>query len=232
MQKKYIPLAVFFVVLLVFLAHFGARLTLAVPAVTYAEEAKNEQKEVYLTFDDGPSTKVTNRILDILKEEDVKATFFIVSDRAYGRNEVLRRIAAEGHTLGVHSKTHDYSKMYASDEAFFQDIDACANVIQKITGITPHVYRFPGGGMQYRKRLTPLVQEKGYRVVGWNAVCGDEEITGASADVLVETSLKTSSGKRRVVLLCHDSAKHQATAEALPRIIANFRRQGYVFCAY
>ena len=230
MQKRYIPLAVFFVVLLVFLAHFGARLTLAVPAHTYADG--NAEKKVYLTFDDGPSTKVTNRILDILDEENVKATFFVVSDRAYGRRETLRRIAAEGHTLGVHSKTHRYSEIYASDEALLTDVDACAQVITDATGIVPYVYRFPGGGMQARKRLTPLVEAKGYRVVNWNAVCGDEEITGASADVLYETARKTSAGKNNVVLLCHDSASHTATAEALPRIIKHFREQGYTFCAY
>lgn len=231
MQKRYIPLAVFFVVLLVFLAHFGARLSFAVPAHTYADEFLSEKK-VYLTFDDGPSTKVTNRILDILQEENVKATFFVVSDRAYGRKEVLRRIAAEGHTLGVHSKTHDYSKIYASDDALLKDVDACAKVITDTTGVVPHVYRFPGGGMQFRKRLTPLVEAKGYRVVGWNAVCGDEEILGASADVLYETACKTSAGKNTVVLLCHDSVSHMATAEALPRIIGSFRAQGYTFCAY
>ena len=155
MQKRYIPLAVFFVVLLVFLAHFGARLSLAVPAHTYADAPT--EKKVYLTFDDGPSTKVTNCVLDVLAEQNVKATFFVVSDRAYGRNEVLRRIAAEGHTLGVHSKSHRYSEIYASDEAFMKDIDGCAKAIKAITGIVPHVYRFPGGGMQFRKRLTPIV---------------------------------------------------------------------------
>ena len=229
MQKRYIPLAVFFVVLLVFLAHFGARLS-AVPAFTYAAGA--EEKKVYLTFDDGPSTKVTNRILDILQEEDIKATFFVVSDRAYGRNEVLRRIAAEGHTLGVHSKTHDYSKIYASDETLLKDIDACANAITKITGVVPRVYRFPGGGKQFQKRLTPMIEAKGYRVARWNAVCGDEEIMGASAELLAETARKTSAGKNTVVLLCHDSASHMATADALPAIIADFRARGYTFCAY
>ena len=108
MQKRYLPAMFFFVVLLVLLAHFGGRLS-AVPAMTYAEE----QKSVYLTFDDGPSTIVTGKILDVLKQEKIKATFFIVSDRVSGRKETLRRIAAEGHTLGVHSKSHVYSEIYS-----------------------------------------------------------------------------------------------------------------------
>ena len=95
MQKKYLPLAVaVLVTLLVLFAHLGARLTMATPAFTFADTGR----EVYLTFDDGPSTVVTGRILDTLKEENVKATFFIVGDRVFGREETLKRIAREGHT--------------------------------------------------------------------------------------------------------------------------------------
>ncbi len=232
MQKRYIPLAVFFALLLVFLAHFGARLTYSVPVVTFAEETASERKEVYLTFDDGPSTKVTGKILDVLKEKNAKATFFIVSDRVAGRKEVLRRIAAEGHTLGVHSKSHVYSEIYASDQAFIRDIDSCSNVISDVTGVVPRVYRFPGGGLSNRKHYQQIAEKKGYRVVGWNAVCGDEEIPNASAELLLKTALKTSQGKKQIVLLCHDSASHKATAEALPQIIDEFRKEGYVFCAF
>ena len=227
MQKRYIPAMFFFVILLVLLAHFGGRLY-AVPAMTYAAE----EKQIYLTFDDGPSTKVTERKLDVLKEEKVKATFFIVSDRVSGRKETLRRIAAEGHTLGVHSKSHVYSEIYASEESLIRDVDACARVITQTTGKIPHVYRFPGGGMKYRERYTALLEQKGYTVVRWTAVCGDEEITGASAQTLVNTAIQSSKGKNNVVMLLHDSASHTATAEALPAIIAHFRERGYVFCAY
>ena len=146
MQKKYVPFLLFFAVLLVFAAHLGARLTAGTPAFSLAEAA--EEKCVYLTFDDGPSTVVTNRILDTLKEESVKATFFIVSDRVSGREETLRRIVREGHTVGVHSATHDYGAIYASDEALLADADACAAVIRRVTGVTPRVYRFPGGGVE------------------------------------------------------------------------------------
>lgn len=227
MQKRYLPAMFFFVVLLVLLAHFGGRLS-AVPAMTYAEE----EKKVYLTFDDGPSTKVTGRILDTLKEEKVKATFFIVSDRVSGRKEVLRRIAQEGHTLGVHSKSHVYSEIYTSEKSFLADVNACADVITQVTGIIPHVYRFPGGGLKCREKYTPLLEKRGYRVVGWNAVCGDEEIPHATASTLYSTAVKTSSGKNPVILLLHDSAYRKATAEALPQIIAYYRNNGYTFCAF
>lgn len=226
MQKRLIAVAVFIAALLVVLTHIGTRIV-ATPVFSFAEV----QKTVYLTFDDGPSTVVTNRILDTLEEEQVKATFFIVSDRAASRKDTLRRIAKEGHTLGVHSKTHEYEKIYASDEALLKDIDDCASFIRTTTGVNPRVYRFPGGSKNH-ERQAKLIREKGYKIVEWNAVCGDEEILNADAETLFQTTVKTSAGKNTVVLLCHDSAHRKATAEVLPRIIAHFREQGYEFRAF
>ena len=229
MHRKFLPLTLVLVILLTLLAMIGFRaLGEAAPAISLAEE----KKEVYLTFDDGPSTRVTGRILDVCKEEGVKATFFIVGDRVAGREEVLARIAAEGHTLGVHSMTHRYREIYSSAEAFEKDFEACAALIEKTAGVVPHVYRFPGGGPKDRSRYLSLLKEKGYRAVGWNAVCGDEEIASASAETLFERTVETSRGKNSVVLLLHDSAPHIPTAEALPTIIDYFRRQGYVFCTF
>lgn len=227
MQKKYVPALVLFVVLLVVIAHLGARMT-SVPAMTYA----SEEKKIYLTFDDGPSTVVTNRILDILLKEDVKATFFVVGARINGREETLRRIAREGHTIGVHSETHEYSKIYCSDESILADAETCADHIYSVTELYPRVYRFPGGGSSRVAVQTTLLRKRGFRVIGWNAVCGDEEIPHADANTLFQKSVETARGKNTVVLLCHDSATHAATADALPAIIAHFRDLGYVFCAY
>ena len=227
MQKKFIPAAVLFVILLVLIAHFGARLT-TVPTFTHADE----EKRVYLTFDDGPSTVITNAVLDVLEEEGVKATFFVVGARVEGREETLQRIVDEGHTIGVHSNTHEYKKIYASEKAFLEDIDACAAIIKKITGITPRVYRFPGGGLNHEMKYTPLVEERGYQVVRWNAVCGDAEIPNAAKTTLIQRAAETSKGKCPVVLLLHDSAKNFSTAEALPEIIAHFRAEGYAFSSY
>ena len=228
MQKRFLAPALVLVALLTLLACLGMRAMEAAPTFSLAEE----KKEVYLTFDDGPSTVVTGKILDILKKEDVKATFFVVSDRVYNREDILRRISAEGHTIGVHSATHNYHEIYSSDEAFLKDVAKCENVIARVTGVKPTVYRFPGGGSSAKERHTKLLEERGYRVVGWNAVCGDEEIWKAPAEVLVEETVKTSQGKESGVLLMHDSYTHKATAEALPRIISYYREHGYVFCQY
>ena len=229
MQKKFLAPALVLVALLTLLAFLGIRAMEVSPAISLAEE---EKKEVYLTFDDGPSTLVTGRVLDILKEENVKATFFIVSERVYNRENVLRRIAAEGHTLGVHSATHIYSDIYASDEALLKDVATCDNVITRVTGIKPKVYRFPGGGSSARERQTKLLEERGYQVVGWNAVCGDAEIRNAAPNTLVQETVKTSEGKQQVILLLHDSASNKATAQALPQIIEYYRSQGYAFCQF
>lgn len=224
MQRRYVHVIVFFLALIMLLAGLGAQMT-AVPAFTFAAE-----KQIFLTFDDGPSTAVTGRILDILARENIKATFFVVGERIAGREEILRRTVREGHTLGVHSETHVYSEIYSSPEALVKDADACAERIRTVTGITPRVYRFPGGGKHENAAL--LLRQKGYRIVGWNAVCGDEELKNADADGLFAAAVQTAKGKSPVVLLLHDSAPHAATAEALPRIIAHFRAEGYTFSAY
>ena len=130
----------------------------------------------------------------------------------------------------MHSATHRYEEIYASDEALLADAETCAGVIRRVTGVTPHLYRFPGGGWDAARRSV-LLEERGYRVVRWNAECGDAT-AGATADELVETAIETSRGKNTVVLLMHDSAYRKTTAEALPRIIEYFRGQGYAFCAY
>ena len=228
MQKRYIPFAVFFVILLVILAGFGARTVRSEATFAFAAS----EKKIYLTFDDGPSTVVTERVLDVLQQEKVKATFFIVSDRAKTRRSTLKRIADEGHTVGVHSATHDYAKIYASDAALLTDVSACADYIYEVTGKKPTCYRFPGGGIKDIKHKTALLKNAGYTVVSWNAVCGDEEIPRADADTLYKRAIQTAEGKNTVVLLCHDSASHKATADALERIIRYFRKEGYVFCAY
>lgn len=228
MQKKFLAPALVLVALLTLLAFLGMKAMEAAPAISLAEK----RKEVYLTFDDGPSTIVTERVLDILKKDDIKATFFVVSDRVYNREDTLRRIATEGHTIGVHSATHNYSEIYGSDEALLKDVSKCEDVIVRVTGVKPTVYRFPGGGSSAKERQTKLLEERGYRIVGWNAVCGDEEIRYASPEMLVQETVKTSQGKQPVILLLHDSASHKATAEALPRIIEYYRSQGYEFCQF
>ncbi len=226
MQKRLIPIILLCTAILFsFLVQLFGRIQ-AAPAFTFADGAH----EVYLTFDDGPSTVVTNDVLDTLKREKVKATFFIVGERVFGREQTLKRIAAEGHTLGVHSYSHRYDEIYRSKASFRADVVKCADLIRRVTGVTPTVYRFPGGGNH--KSLRPVLTELGYTAIEWNAVCGDEEIPHASAQTLLEQTMSTSKGKESVILLLHDSAYRKQTAKALPTIISYFRKNGFIFRAF
>lgn len=188
-----------------------------------------EEKVVYLTFDDGPSSRITPLILDILKDENVPATFFLVGQQIEGREELVRRMAKEGHSIGVHTFTHEYKKIYSSKENLLSDIERTKKKIRSVTGITPTIYRFPGGSFNISDELKKAVKEAGYTYVDWNACCRDEEIYHATAYQLINATLTSSKGKNRIVLLCHDSTSHKATAEALPSIISYYRDQGYVF---
>lgn len=227
MHKRYIPIVIFcLAVVLMIIAHLCGR-SIATPVFSFAQAPAEETREVYLTFDDGPSTVVTGQVLDTLQKEGVKATFFVVGERVYGREETLKRIASEGHVIGVHTYSHEYAKIYASSDAFLQDVQKCANIIERLTGEKPHVYRFPGGGRH--SEFETLLRDMGYEIVWWNAVCGDEEIPHASAATLVEQAVETAGNKVKVVLLMHDSAPHKATAEALPKIISHFKENGYIF---
>lgn len=232
MQKRFIPIVIFCLtlVLVVFATLCGRNLATPVFGFASSDSGSESVREVYLTFDDGPSTVVTGRILDTLKEEGVKATFFIVGERVYGREETLKRIANEGHTLGVHTYSHRYDEIYSSQDAFMKDVTRCADIIERLTGQKPSVYRFPGGGKH--ENFAALLRDMGYEIVWWNAVCGDEEIPHADTETLTATAVQTAKGKAKVVLLMHDSAPHKATAEALPKIISHFKGEGYTFKAF
>ena len=136
--------------------------------------AKEEEKIIYLTFDDGPGP-YTERLLDTLKAESVQATFF-VTGKVAAYPDLLRRMADEGHTIALHSYCHDYNTIYASEEAFFRDIEALEALIFEGTGLHPKLLRFPGGSSNtvscfnpgIMTRLCASVTERGYRYVDWH----------------------------------------------------------------
>ncbi len=180
---------------------------------------------VYLTFDDGPSL-YTSDILDILDEYGVKATFFVVNGK---NNSVMKDIVNRGHKIGLHCYRHVYSEIYASDEAYFKDLQKIADVVKKETGVDADIIRFPGGGSntiskKYSKgimsRLTKNVVKKGYAYFDWNCSNGDAD--GAKT---VEQQLQNCSqfpkGAKNVVVLMHDNK--EATLKALPKIIEYYK---------
>ncbi len=191
--------------------------------------AEADEKAVYLTFDDGPSDKVTPLILDVLKEENVKATFFIVGKHAESRKDLLKRICGEGHALGVHSYSHCYSEIYSSEDALIRDIDRCNEVIKSVKGEYSRLYRFPGGSFGLDKKFLDAVKAHGLEYVDWNASFCDSEIKNATPEQLYDSAVSTSAGARKVIMLAHDSTMKSATAQALKSVIRYFKDKGYKF---
>jgi peptidoglycan/xylan/chitin deacetylase (PgdA/CDA1 family) len=193
----------------------------------------NGRKVVYLTIDDGPSQN-TQAVLDILDKYGCKATFFVTAidpDYFYQIGEAYRR----GHTIGMHTASHDYSQVYASQAAYFADLDAIAGVVKEQIGYVPCFIRFPGGSSnQISANYTPgimsalvgEVQARGYQYYDWNASSGDGSVH--TADELVGYACEYGD-LENVVLLCHDSSTKQTTVEALPRIIEHYQSLGYTF---
>lgn len=193
-----------------------------------ASASAQTPKTVYLTFDDGPSDRVTPKILDVLDEENVKATFFIIGQQAERRDYLIKREAESGHTVAVHSYTHNYSEIYSSPHSLIADIDRCNDVIESITGKRSDLYRFPGGSYGLREELIAAAAGHGMRYVDWNASTRDAECPG-SAGQLFDSAVATSAGLDRVVLLSHDSTYKTSTPEATRRLIKYYRENGYTF---
>lgn len=225
MKRNYSAICAVFLMLAVVIAIVAG----IAPPKTTLTFADGSEKIIYLTFDDGPSDRVTPKILDVLKEENVKATFFIVGKNAVLRKEILRRAVREGHTLGVHSYSHIYNEIYASADSLLEDIDRCNDVIKEITGAPATVYRFPGGSFFLSEPLKAAVVGRGMRYVDWNASLNDAELQDPTPDCLFDTAVATSANKNKVILLAHDATDKTATAEALKKVILYFKQRGYKF---
>lgn len=193
----------------------------------------NGRKVVYLTIDDGPSN-LTPQVLDILDRYGVKATFFVVgaSPEHY---HYIKEAYERGHTIGLHTFSHDYPVVYASVDAYYADLDRIGQVVKEQIGYIPCFIRFPGGSSNMisakscpgiMSALVGSVQERGYQYYDWNVSTGDGSVH--TADELVDFT-KESPLYDNVMLLCHDSATKQTTLEALPRIIEYYQEQGYSF---
>jgi len=196
-------------------------------AQTEAEELTEEPKvnvhKVYLTFDDGPSI-YTNDILDILKEYDVKATFFVLGKETEEAKQAMRRIVEEGHSLGMHSYNHQYDQIYASKEAFAEDFHKIQDYLYQVTGVESHLYRFPGGSSNTVTNVDvhefiEYLQEVDTAYYDWNVSSGDAAKELLSAEVIVRNATTGIENFPTAVILFHDAASRRTTVDALPTII-------------
>ena len=196
----------------------------------------SETKRAFLTFDDGPSS-VTPRILDILKQENVKATFFVLGSNVKKKPEIVKRMYDEGHFIGNHGYSHVYSEIYSSPEAVLNEYNSCNEEIKKAIGeeeYNSHLFRFPGGlvGGPYadlKQQANEILLQNNIVHVDWNALNGDAETNNLSVDFEIQRLNETTENKNSVVILMHDSPLKSVTADALTQIIDNLRNQGYEF---
>lgn len=187
----------------------------------------------YLTFDDGPSGN-TDIILQTLQEENVKATFFVVGTDDADNLARMRRIVQEGHTIGMHSYSHSYKKIYASVEAFLKDMYQVFNLIKDTTGVTPTCFRFPGGSINsYNKAVYKDIKaemiRRGFVPYDWNVSSGDASTTKYTPEQLTGYVLNGIGSKSRIIVLMHDSFSKENTAQAVRQIIIGIREKGFIF---
>ncbi|QDX92562.1 DUF1343 domain-containing protein [Brevibacillus laterosporus] len=204
-------------------------------------------KVAHLTFDDGPSN-VTVQILDVLKQHNIKATFFVLGRNVKGNEAILKRMVAEGHAIGNHTFSHDYNKIYKNPQAFFTDLKQAEVEIQKITGQKPSMIRFPGGsnnGVSKKAQdatvygankwvmndIVKEVKKQGYSYFDWNVSSGDARSNSYSPQEVINNVKHGSANKHEVVILMHDTKAKESTLKALPQVIADLQKQGFTFDA-
>ena len=188
-------------------------------------------KVIYLTFDDGPG-KHTERLLDILDKYGVKATFFVVGT---GKTSMYSEIVERGHAIGIHCNSHEWSKVYASDEAYLNDLETMRQLILDKTGVDTRLIRFPGGSSntasrKYCKgimtRMTKKVEEMGYRYFDWNVDSNDAGSAKTASKVF--QNVVNGCSKRNVsIVLQHDTKGY--SVDAVEQIILWGLANGYTF---
>lgn len=197
---------------------------------------RENSKIAYLTFDDGPS-KNTTRILKILKENNIKATFFVNGHP--GLEEEYKAIIADGHVLANHTYSHDYGKVYSSVDNFKADVKKLDKYLEEVTGEAPsHILRYPGGSnntISYnyggRKIMRQIVDEmaKEYTHFDWNVDSTDASAMVQQKDKIVRSVLSESKQVKHAVILMHDLNPKTTTPDALPEIIKGLKEQGFEF---
>ena len=193
-----------------------------------------EGRSIYLTFDDGPGP-YTGRLLDILSAYGVPATFFVTAaDSRY--YDLIGRAYREGHSVGVHTSTHNYSQIYSSEDAWFEDFFNMQEIIYQQTGEYTKLFRFPGGSSNtvssfnpgIMSRLAEIMTDMGYKFFDWNVGSGDAGETNNTQEI-VENIIGGCTGKNVSIVLQHDIKDYSISA--VEQVIIWGRNNGYTFRA-
>lgn len=197
--------------------------------ISDAGQERNVRK-VYITFDDGPSL-LTQEILSILDQYHVKATFFVVGKEDENLKPIYKEIVEKGHTIGMHSYSHQYQNIYESVESFQEDFQKINNLIYNETGVKAKYYRFPGGSSNQVSKLDmreyiKYIKQENVEYFDWNASTGDATSTNLSTEEIMENTFKTYEQFNTTVLLMHDNGNRRMTVDALPQIIEKYQELG------
>ncbi|MBE6879876.1 MAG: polysaccharide deacetylase [Ruminococcaceae bacterium] len=197
----------------------------------YEGEYINDDNTVYLTFDDGPSI-LTENILMYLRQEEVKATFFVVPEDTEYCRILLRKIVADGHTIGIHTSSHDYEKIYSSPKAFLDDFYAAYSLVYEATGVKADIYRFAGGSINdynenTRDEIIAEMSRRGFQYFDWNVDSNDWQ--GYNWTQLYNNVLKDACKFSTPVILFHDTGMRENTVLVLEDIIKALKNKGYKF---
>lgn len=193
------------------------------------------EKAVYLTFDDGPGTQVTPKLLRVLRKYHVHATFFLVGYEAEANPKLVKQIVKDGHTVAIHTYSHDYA-IYDSVDSYIRDFNRAEKTISRITGKKPKYWRFPGGSVnsfcsaRKRAKILRRLHKRGYYAIDWNAMSGDA-VGGPrpSRKTLIHNTFHYMKGLRTPIVLMHDSNTNPHTAEVVEAVIKKYKKKGYEF---
>lgn len=221
------------------------------PAPAQGKTPEDREKVVYLTFDDGPNSFFTGRVLDILAEKGVKATFMVVGNNVEKNPDLVKRMLAEGHGLANHTYTHDYNIVYRSPEAFTDDLDKNNKVLIPYTSEPVMVFRAPGGPQKLDQSYKERLRARGYISVGWNITSADSDPHGVTPEQeynnIVRDLERVERLKKSPIVLMHDGTQlasiearpgtpqaayiqnRESTIKALPAVIDLFKSRGYRF---
>lgn len=209
------------------------RAELGLPVEIPDIEPYAEKKVAYLTFDDGPDLTNTPKILDILKEQGVPATFYVVGWRAEENPDMIKRIFNEGHAIGNHTYDHNYDSLYSAPNEFLWQILHTDEILRGILGVRPLIVRAPGGtyGM-FTDAYWTMLDAYGYTEHDWNVCTNDatEERPDAARQIeYVNAQTQWPKKDDAAIVLMHCTSDKTETVKALPEIIRLLRAKGYTF---
>lgn len=200
-------------------------------------KALKNTKTLYLTFDDGPSSKVTLELLDTLDFYNIKATFFVTGYQVKYYPEILKEIHKRGHAIGNHSASHNYYAIYKDLDTFKSDFEANQTLIKNVIGEAPTLYRFPGGaltayniaGAEQKKAFETFLSERDIQYFDWNVDSRDASSPMLSAAAIQSNVERQLGSKKQAIILLHDTNAKTSTPTAVKALIEQYLKKGYNF---